>query len=542
METFETLPAELRDVLATQGIVTPTGIQSRALPPAIEGRDLLAQSHTGSGKTLAFALPLGVRMKGHGALRTLILTPTRELAAQVAGVLDGTLTSLKLRTLAITGGASYYKQKKSLSYGMDIVVGTPGRIGDLLAQGILDLSTIEHFVLDEVDQMLDIGFADELEKIRTALPAAVQTLFFSATLSPEIRSLARKTLKNPVEILAPRSESQGPSTIRHRYLEVRANSEQKALINALLFHNPVQALIFCKTKQECADLSEALAQRGFNAAALHGDLTQIDRNQTMERFRDKRLQYLVATNVAARGIDVQDLPLVVNFGVPFDTESYTHRVGRTGRNGAEGQAWTIVTPPAVRSYEFLMRKMKLKPEPIPVPSCSEVVHRSAEMLVEEMKAARPGQVNRTVEKAVGRTLEKLSEEDKNQLLREMMLRRLEKLDSYYHDDIVVNKPLVRLDADFADRAKRRPGFNAKFGRSEQRDGARPFRGDRSGGGHGGYAGRGERGDRGDRGGDFKRGHGKPGAPFNRTQREGDRPYCKPADQTKRFVSGNRSFG
>jgi len=500
LENFESLPQALRSALAAQGITEPTAIQAQAIPAALTGRDVLAQSSTGSGKTLAFSIPVALRLKKHGGLRALILTPTRELATQVATVLETTLSSLQLRTLAITGGASYSRQKRALNEGVDIVVGTPGRMTDLLAQGALDLAQIESFVLDEVDQMLDFGFAEDLEKIRTQLSEKAQTLFFSATLSPEIRALARKTLKNPIEVNITSAGGQSPSTIRHGYLEVRGFAEQKALINALLFHNPVQAMVFCKTRQECADLTDALMRRGFDAAALHGDLTQQERNQTMERFREKKLKYLIATNVAARGIDVQDLPLVVNFNVPFDLESYTHRVGRTGRNGAEGQAWTIVTPSSSRSYEFIMRKLKLNPEVIGVPSCAEVIHRSAEMLLSELKDVREKPASKTVLKAVDRTLATLSGEEKDAILREMMSRRLEKLDVYYNDDIVVHKPLVNLKGDFKERSWKdrgnsggsrdrgdrngKPKFGNKFSRGGGSGKPGKFAGPGAGGGFG----------------------------------------------------------
>lgn len=469
------LPASLREVLAKQGIVQPTVIQSQAIPAALSGRDVLAQSSTGSGKTLAFALPVALKLKKHGQLRALILTPTRELATQVAGVLDSTVSALKLRTLAITGGSSYARQKRALHEGVDIVVGTPGRINDLLTQGALQLSEIESFVLDEVDQMLDFGFKEELESIRSQLPATAQTLFFSATLSSDIRAVARKLLKNPIEVNIQKSAAQSPSTIRHGYLEVRGHSEQKALINALLFHNPTQAIIFCKTRQECADLCDALVQRGFDAAALHGDLTQVERNQTMDKFRDKKLKYLVATNVAARGIDVQELPLVVNFNVPFDVESYTHRVGRTGRNGAEGQAWTIVTPTSCRAYESMMRQMKLRPELIAVPSCSEVIHRCADGLLNELKSTREKGVSKTIEKAIDRQLASLESEDKDKILREMISRYLEKLNVYYHDDMICHKPLVHLNGNesekFSFKDRKRSAGSADEKRSRPQKGS-----------------------------------------------------------------------
>lgn len=466
---FRKLPDALRQNLAGLGITSPTSIQAEAIPMALSGRDVLAQSRTGSGKTLAFTLPVALRLKRRGDLRALVLTPTRELATQVASVMESTVSALNLRTLAITGGSSYSRQRRALHDGVDIVVGTPGRINDLMTQGVLSLGKIEVFVLDEVDQMLDFGFAEDLEKIRSQLAPQAQTLFFSATLSSEIKSLAKKTLKSPAEVNIAQSEGHSPSTIQHGYLEVRGSGEQKALINALLYHNPTQAIIFCKTRQECSDLTEALARRGFDAAALHGDLTQVERNQTMDKFREKKLKYLVATNVAARGIDVQDLPLVVNFNVPFDLESYTHRVGRTGRNGAEGEAWTIVTPSSCRSFEFLMRKLKLTPKPITVPTASEVIHRSAESLMQNLKLSSEKNHSKTISKAVDRNISSLQPDEKDVLLREFLARKLESLDVYYNDEFIVHKPFVRIgfEPKFRERGEEGSGRSSRSGRPQR---------------------------------------------------------------------------
>lgn len=528
LESFDSLPQSLREILASQGITGPTHIQARAIPAALTGRDVLAQSSTGSGKTLAFSIPVALRLQKHGGLRALILTPTRELATQVAAVLESTVSVMKLRTLAITGGASYSRQKRALQEGVDIVVGTPGRMNDLLSQGSLDLSQIESFVLDEVDQMLDFGFAEDLEKIRAQLSPKVQTLFFSATLSSEIKALARKTLKNPLEVNVISDTGNSPSTIQHAYLEVRGFAEQKALINTLLFHNPAQAMVFCKTRQECADLTDALMSRGFDAAALHGDLTQSERNQTMERFREKKLRYLIATNVAARGIDVQDLPLVVNFNVPFDLESYTHRVGRTGRNGAQGQAWTIITPSSSRAYEFIMRKLKLKPELLTVPAASEVIHRSAEIMLNELRTPREKPFSKTIDKALERTLASVSEEEKNLILREVLGRRLMKLDVYYNDDIVVHKPLVSFDGEFKERrewkSSGKKGSSQESGRSNGRFGrggkpSRPFGGE-------GKSFQGKRSEGGGNPFQGKRSEGRPGGkPFQGKRPEGAQAFA-----------------
>lgn len=461
---FSLLPQNLRDVLAGAGINSPTPIQAKAIPAVLSERDLLAQSQTGSGKTLAFVLPMAIKLEKHGKLRALVLTPTRELATQVAGVFKTTLSVMGLRALAITGGASYYRQKHELDCGVDVVIGTPGRICDLLDQGVLNLSELQFFVLDEVDQMLDIGFANELENIRTSVPSGVRTLLFSATLSSEIKVLARKLLNNPVEILVNNPKDQAPSTINHVYFEVRDGAEKRALINALLYYKPEQALIFCKTRLECSDLTEAFSVRGFNAAALHGDLSQQERNHTMERFRSKSLQYLVSTNVAARGIDVQNLPVVVNYSVPTDVESYTHRVGRTGRNGAEGSAWTFITPRSCRSYEYIIRSMKIVPQKMEVPSASAVAQKTADVYVGDLLRKRDLPINRNVEKAVDNAISNLSVEDKSKLLGEMLARQLEKLGSYHHDDLIVFRPIFRLEPTSSAPNNRFNGDNGGFRR------------------------------------------------------------------------------
>ncbi len=484
LETFANLPTALASTLEKQGITIPTEIQARAIPAALAGRSLLAQSHTGSGKTLAFGIPLALLLKERkhrGNVGALVLTPTRELATQVSRVFETTLSALHLRTLPITGGASYGKQKGALKAGVDIVVGTPGRIVDLINQQVLLLEDVQILVLDEVDQMLDQGFADDLEKIREQIGQTKQTLFFSATLNKDIRKLARGILKDPIEITTNSKEAQSPSTISHSYLEVRNGAEQRALVNALMYHNPEQALIFCKTKQECAELTDSLLKRGFHAEALHGDLSQQDRNAALDRFRSRRLQYLIATNVAARGIDLQELPLVVNFNVPYDVESYTHRVGRTGRNGKPGMAWTIVTPQSRRNFEFIMRHMHLRPDLVAVPNASEILHKAAENHITNLQAPRTIPANRTAEKAALRALEKLSAEQKETLLLESLVRQLERMETYYSDEIVVTRPLVDLDfvpgkKTFSDR--RGSGDRGDRGGRDSR-GARDDRGPRT---------------------------------------------------------------
>lgn len=480
---FAFLPDRTRAVLAKQGINAPTLIQEKAIPIALEGRDVLAQSHTGSGKTLAFGLSLGLRLTKakRGGVLALVLTPTRELATQVTRVLEPILRTLDLSVLAVTGGDSYSRQKSALHRGVDVVVGTPGRICDLLSQDILTLENIQMFVLDEVDEMLDVGFADNLEEIRAKVGPTAQALFFSATLNPKIRKLARTLLNDPVEVVAKQAAEgeAGAARIEHGYIEVLPGGEFKALINAFLFHSPEQALVFCKTRAECAELVEALVSRGLLAAALHGDLSQDERNATMAKFRDKRVRYLVATNVAARGIDVRDLPLVVNFGVPFDPESYTHRVGRTGRAGAEGKAWTLVSPKTARGYEFLMRHLKLTPTAVAVPAPADIARRIAEETVKGLLGTPDESTGpKTVRKAVERALEDIPAEEKAALLSALLCRHVGQRESFFLNDVVPTRPVVRLGAAATQSAtfNDRPRFGERrsFGERKPFGDKKPF--------------------------------------------------------------------
>ncbi len=371
---FSQLPKSIEDALTAQGITHPTPIQERVYPEAIQGRDIIAQSKTGSGKTLAFSLPSTVRLLGsasHGKPRMLVLCPTRELADQVATVFHSTFASVNIRALGVTGGASYFAQTRALSGGVDVVVGTPGRVVDLLEQGKLDLSRVEIFVLDEVDQMLDFGFAEALAAILGRLPKERQTLFFSATFNSKVTQIANQMLTNPLSIKVEQPQSEALA-IEHGYLESAPGKNLEVLMNSLLFHRPTQAIIFCRTKQECGDVHRSLVDRGIKAGVINGDLKQSERSATMSFFKQKSLQILVATDVAARGIDVAGLSHVINFNVPSGAESYTHRAGRTGRAGAVGKAWTIVAPEDARQYEFLMRRARLQPKKVTVASPEEI--------------------------------------------------------------------------------------------------------------------------------------------------------------------------
>ena len=328
--------------LDRRGFTTPTPVQEACFQPGLEGRDLLVQSRTGSGKTLAFGLPLLHRLTPDKHPQVLILAPTRELAQQVSEELAS--VQPRLAPALLVGGLSYVPQLKALHFGASVIVGTPGRVMDHLERQTLDLSKVSMVVLDECDEMLNMGFIEDVERILARIPEGPQTYLFSATLPAPIASLAKRFLKDPFKIQL--GESGGATQhadITHTPCLVADHLQTKALVNFLLLDEPSSALIFTKMKQQTETVSEALRDAGLAADYLHGDLNQGARNRIMSSFKEGKLRYLVATDVAARGIDVENMPLVVHMGIPTQFENYIHRSGRTGRAGAKGTSMALVS-------------------------------------------------------------------------------------------------------------------------------------------------------------------------------------------------------
>ncbi|MDR2561351.1 MAG: DEAD/DEAH box helicase [Holophagales bacterium] len=381
--TFESLGCDAPYLVALEnrGFTSPTPVQSECFAPGLEGRDLLVQSRTGSGKTLAFGLPLMHRLKEDRHPQAIILTPTRELAQQVAHELRSVNRSLDMAQLV--GGMSYTPQLRSLSEGAKVIVGTPGRVMDHMERGTLDLSHIHMVVLDECDEMLNMGFIEDVERILSEVPSGPQTYLFSATLPAPIASLAKRFLKNPHR--AEMTESGGVAQhadINHTACLIADHLHTKALANLLLHDEPSAALIFTKMKLQTEEVAEALRNAGLAADYLHGDLNQGARNRIMGSFKSGRLRYLVATDVAARGIDVEGLPLVVNIGIPTQFENYIHRTGRTGRAGSKGTSLSLVGHKESRILLAWARRGGLQLEWRAVPSPEEIrkerVHRLSE--------------------------------------------------------------------------------------------------------------------------------------------------------------------
>lgn len=357
------LHTELLDNLKQLQYRQMTPIQAQALPLILDGKDLIAQSKTGSGKTAAFALGLLQKLQvSQFCIQSLVLCPTRELAEQVAQEIR-TLGRMipNIKVLALCGGTPLLPQAESLKHGAHIIVGTPGRIDDHLRRGNLPLAEVRTLVLDEADRMLDMGFQSELDNIFAQMPAQYQTLLFSATYSEEVKAIAQHITQQPEQLVIADSHTQ--SSIRQHLYQVADEEERIQAVSLLLLHyRPSSTVVFCNTKRETQALAEALYQQGFYTLALHGDLEQRDRDQTLLRFANKSISVLVATDVAARGLDIDNLDMVINYHIAGDKEVHVHRVGRTGRAGNSGLACTLYTEAeaykVVRLEEYLGQSLQ----------------------------------------------------------------------------------------------------------------------------------------------------------------------------------------
>ncbi|QND84750.1 ATP-dependent RNA helicase RhlE [Chromobacterium vaccinii] len=349
-----------------QGYIQPTAIQSAAIPAILQGGDLLATAQTGSGKTAAFCLPLLQRWlaKPRGILRqpqALILLPTRELAAQVGEILRDLAQALprKLKVAVVYGGVSINPQMMALRGGADIVVATPGRLLDLLDHNALRLSAVKTLVLDEADRLLDLGFADELGSVLDRLPPTRQNLLFSATFPPAVRALAEKLLNQPLRIDIEQTAATAPDILQ-RAIEVDADKRTLLLRHLLAANDWDRVLVFVASRQAADRVADKLHRNGMPAAALHGDCSQSQRGQVLADLKSGRLRVLVATDVAARGIDIARLPLVVNYDLPRSPVDYTHRIGRTGRAGARGEAISFVSADCAAHFRLIEKRQQLR--------------------------------------------------------------------------------------------------------------------------------------------------------------------------------------
>jgi len=406
------LSPELLSGLAAIGFQDPSPIQRAAIPELMLGRDLVGQAQTGTGKTAAFALPLLERLDSQQRTpQVLVLTPTRELAMQVAEAFNSYAAKLsQVRVLAVYGGADFRDQIQQLRRGVQIVVGTPGRVMDHIRQGTLDVSGLRALVLDEADEMLRMGFIDDVEWVLEQLPSPRQVVLFSATMPSEIRRLSQKYLDNPAEVTI-RTKGADGRRIRQRFILVQAPQKLEALERVLEAEGSEGVIIFARTKAVSLTVAEALEEHGYDVAVLNGDVPQTLRERTIQRLRDGQVNVLVATDVAARGLDVERISLVINYDVPFDGEAYVHRIGRTGRAGRSGDAILFLTPRERRFLGGMERAVGQPIEPMDVPS-NAAIHQHRLDRLHQRLAATVQQPNTTTEERalLSEVLQRLGQE------------------------------------------------------------------------------------------------------------------------------------
>lgn len=380
------LKPELIRAVTDLGYERPTPIQEKAVPLALTGRDVLGQAQTGTGKTAAFGLPILNGIKPGGGLQALILCPTRELAVQVAMDLTKLGRHLGAKVLPVYGGQSIDHQLRALRNRPEVVVGTPGRVLDHLQRGTLSFASIRFAVLDEADEMLDMGFREDIEAILARCSQERQTMLFSATMAPPIAELARSFLHEPMEAAIRGLEITAP-LIEQRYYEINPKQKVETLCRILDIENPSSAMVFCRTKRGADELVDSLRVRGYAAEVIHGDLSQRERDSVMARFRSGTVELLVASDVAARGLDISHVTHVVNFDIAQDPDSYVNRIGRTGRAGREGVAITLVTPREVRQLRFIERTIGKRIKRCSLPTLADAIENRQRRLASRVRAA-----------------------------------------------------------------------------------------------------------------------------------------------------------
>jgi len=377
------LTKETMKSISEIGFEEPTPIQVSAIPIILSNRDIVGQAQTGTGKTAAFGIPIAEKCHNGRKPFAIVLEPTRELAVQVAQEVHNIGRYKNIRVLPVYGGASIDMQIKTLQQGVNVVVGTPGRVIDLLNRKNLSLSAIQIVVLDEADEMLDMGFIEDIETILRATPGERQTLLFSATIPLPIMNIARRYMKSPEKIQVNIKDIVIPE-IRQTFYEVREEDKINALSRILDVEEPQLAIVFCHTKRKVDEVSMKLSQLGYNAGAIHGDYTQARRDDVMNKFKRGMLDILVATDVAARGLDIKNVTHVINYGIPQHPDNYVHRIGRTGRAGKSGIAITLVTPREYKHLRLIEKTARTIIDRKKLPSLSDVVRVKERNIVRDI--------------------------------------------------------------------------------------------------------------------------------------------------------------
>ncbi len=384
--TFETfnLKPQIMQSINYAGFKVPSPIQVEAIPLILEGRDVVGQAHTGTGKTAAFGLPILNNMTLEDGVEVLIIVPTRELANQVSDEIFKYGKKLGARTVTVYGGSSYGRQIGLIEKGAQIVIATPGRLKDILGRNMLKNFSPTTVVLDEADEMLDMGFLDDINEIFEYLPSTRQTLLFSATMPQPIKKLAERILVNPAFVSITKGETTNKD-IKQQYYVIEESERDDAAIRLLDSHEFDKAIVFCRTKREVDRLSTVLSSVGYNAKGLHGDMEQRQREAVIKGLKDNRIDILVATDVAARGIHINDITHVINYHIPFDPESYVHRIGRTGRAGQKGVAITLVTPMEFKELQRIRKVVGSDMAQQFIPTKSQVQSKQLNTLIEEIE-------------------------------------------------------------------------------------------------------------------------------------------------------------
>ncbi|MFA9397837.1 MAG: DEAD/DEAH box helicase [Clostridiaceae bacterium] len=380
------LSKDVLKAIDAMGFEEPSNIQAEVIPVLLEGFDVIGQAQTGTGKTLAFGAPILSKIKlDNRNIKSLILTPTRELAIQVNDEIARVGKYTKAKLLPVYGGQPIDRQLRALNSGVDVVVGTPGRVLDLIRRKRLDLSSIEFLVLDEADEMLNMGFIDDIEEIIKNANPERQTMLFSATMPSAIKRLAKRYMKQDIKHIAIVKNTMTVSTVSQFYFEIKNKTRFESLCRILDVDEPTTAIIFCKTKKGVDELVESMQTRGYNVEGMHGDMTQNLRMNTLRKFKEGNLEFLVATDVAARGIDVENVTHVINYDLPQDTESYVHRIGRTGRANKEGIAYTLVTVREYMALKQIEKATKCKIKRKDIPTVDDIFHVKYKSMISRVK-------------------------------------------------------------------------------------------------------------------------------------------------------------
>ncbi|MDQ7068505.1 MAG: DEAD/DEAH box helicase [Sulfurimonas sp.] len=476
------LKKELLQSVKYAGFTTPSPIQAQAIPVVIAGKDMVGQAHTGTGKTAAFSLPALHNMKMDGSVEMLVITPTRELATQVSDEIFKYGRNLNAKTVTVYGGSSYKRQLDLIARGASVVVATPGRMLDILKRGMLPDFAPNLVVLDEADEMLDMGFLDDINEIFSYLPKQRQTLLFSATMPAPIKTLASRILKDPEFISITKGETTNID-IDQAYYVIDEHERDDAIIRLMDSEASTKSVVFCRTKSEVDRLSNVLSKAGYSANGLHGDMEQRQRENVIKSFKSNQIDVLVATDVAARGIHVSNISHVFNYHIPFDPESYVHRIGRTGRAGTKGKAITLLTPMEFKELQRIKQKVGTSMSHAFVPSKNDLRSNTVDKMVKTIE-------DQHIYDEAHKILDRLKEDiDEEQIMYKLISMILDKQDIKGPANIGI--PADKLDAILARAAQRGGGGGrGRGGRGGGYRGNKP----RSGGG-GGYRGNREGGDR-----------------------------------------------